>query len=76
MEASRYARRRLILAHLEDAVGVLDPIAGAPPDNKRGSQGGIVEVDRDCVSFSGPRKPAGAVAQPLAPQLVSSHVFI
>ena len=49
MEASRCARRRLILADLEDAVGVLDPIAGAPPGNKGSSQGGVVEVDRDRV---------------------------
>jgi hypothetical protein len=40
MEARRYARRRLILAYLEDAVGVLDPIAGAPPGNKGDSPGG------------------------------------
>ena len=49
MEASRYARRRLILADLEGAVGVLDSIAGAPSDNKGGSHGGVVEVDRDRV---------------------------
>jgi hypothetical protein len=34
MEASRYARRRLILADLEDAVGALGPIAGAPSGKK------------------------------------------
>jgi len=34
MEASRYARRRLILADLEDAVGALGPIAGAPSATK------------------------------------------
>ena len=49
MEASRYARRRLILADLEDAVGALGPIASAPSGNKGGSQGGVVEVDRDRV---------------------------
>ena len=37
------------LADLEDAVGALGPIAGAPSGNKGGSQGGVVEVDRDCV---------------------------
>jgi hypothetical protein len=68
MEASRYARRRLILADMEDAVGVLDPITGAPPGNKgeSGSQGGVVKVDRD----------RGAIAQPTAPQFASSHVCI
>ena len=49
MEARRSARRRLILADLKDAVGALGPIAGAPPGNKGGSQGGVVEVDSDRV---------------------------
>ena len=75
MEASRYARRRLILADLEDAVGALGSIAGAPSGNKGARQGGVVELDRDRV-VHGPRKSAGAIVQPSAPQFASSHVCI
>jgi hypothetical protein len=61
------ARGRGVLAYLEGAVGVLDLVAGAPPGNKGAGQRGIVEVDR-LASFRTPCRPAGAIAQPLAPQ--------
>jgi hypothetical protein len=50
MQAGQRARRRRVLAYLEDAIGALDFIPGAPPGNKGASQRGIVEIDRDCIA--------------------------
>jgi hypothetical protein len=51
------------------------PIAGAPPGNKGGSQGGVVEINRDRV-VQRAAQTAGAIAQPSAPKFASSHVCI
>jgi hypothetical protein len=40
---------RGVLAYLEDAVGALDLVAGAPPGDKGAGQRGVVEVERDRV---------------------------
>src|SRR5437870_9538394 len=67
MKGSQTPLCRRILAHLEDAVGTLDFVAGAPPGNKGAGQSGVVEIDRDrvvqdAVQVGRRHRPAGGAA--------------
>jgi hypothetical protein len=49
MEGGQAPQSRRILAYLKDAVGALDPVAGALLGDKGARKRGVVEIDRDRV---------------------------
>jgi hypothetical protein len=54
MEPRPDPQRWLVLAHLEHAPGGLDLGPDAPPGDEGGGEGGVCEVDRDCVVQDAP----------------------